>query len=107
MNAFDGRFAAVQITGKRDYQEDSFGLFDGRDLGLDDSEHALLLVADGMGGHVGGAIASDLLRKTFVEAYRGLAVPSSITSGTVLKRLMKPLPMPSLQIPRSTAWVRL
>ena len=69
MDEVDGRFAALQIAGKRDYQEDSFGLLDGRDLGLDDSEHALLLVADGMGGHVGGAIASDLLRKTFIETY--------------------------------------
>ncbi|MDE2812152.1 MAG: protein phosphatase 2C domain-containing protein [Gemmatimonadota bacterium] len=80
MNAFDGRFAALQITGKRDYQEDSFGLLDERDLGIDDSEHAVLLVADGMGGHVGGAIASDLLCKTFVEVY-----PRS--SGPIVDRL--------------------
>ena len=80
MNAFDGRFAALQITGKRDYQEDSFGLLDERDLGLDRGEHAVLLVADGMGGHVGGAIASDLLCKTFVEAY-----PRS--SGPIVERL--------------------
>ena len=44
MNAFDGRFSALQITGKRDYQEDSFGLLGERDLGLEDSEHAALLV---------------------------------------------------------------
>ncbi|MCY3788614.1 MAG: protein phosphatase 2C domain-containing protein [Gemmatimonadetes bacterium] len=80
MDAFDGRFAALQITGKRDYQEDSFGLLDERDLGLDRGEHAVLLVADGMGGHVGGAIASDLLCKTFVEAY-----PRS--SGPIVDRL--------------------
>ena len=76
MNAFDGRFAALQITGRRDYQEDSFGFFDGRNLGIDDNGHALLLVADGMGGHVGGAIASDLLCKTFVEAYPRSSGPS-------------------------------
>ena len=80
MNAFDGRFAALQITGKRDYQEDSFGLLDERDLGIDRGEHAVLLIADGMGGHVGGAIASDLLCKTFIAAY-----PRS--SGPIVDRL--------------------
>ena len=69
MNELDGRFAARQIPGKREYQEDDYGLLDGRDLGLDGSEHTMLLVADGMGGHVGGATASGLLSKTFVEAY--------------------------------------
>ena len=80
MNAFNGRFAALQITGKRDYQEDSFGFFAGRDLGIDDNKHALLLVADGMGGHVGGAIASDLLCKAFIATY-----PRS--SGPIVDRL--------------------
>ena len=69
MNELDGRFAARQIPGKREYQEDDYGLLDGRDLGLDGSEHTMLLVADGMGGHVGGATASGLLSKTVVEAY--------------------------------------
>ena len=80
MNELDGRFAARQIPGKREYQEDDFGLLDGRDLGLDGSEHSMLLVADGMGGHVGGATASGLLSKTFVEAY-----PQ--TSGPIVDRL--------------------
>ncbi len=69
MNELDGRFAARQIPGKREYQEDDYGLLDGRDLGIDGGEHSMLLVADGMGGHVGGATASGLLSKTFVEAY--------------------------------------
>ena len=80
MDGVNGRVAALQITGRRDYQEDSFGLLDERDLGLDRGEHAVLLVADGMGGHVGGAIASDLLCKTFVEEY-----PRS--SGPIVERL--------------------
>ena len=75
MNELDGRFAARQIPGKREYQEDDYGLLDGRDLGLDGSEHTMLLVADGMGGHVGGATASGLLSKTFVEAYPQTAGP--------------------------------
>ncbi len=75
MNAFDRRFAARQIPGKREYQEDDYGLLDGRDLGLDGSEHTMLLVADGMGGHVGGATASGLLSKTFVEAYPQVSGP--------------------------------
>ena len=73
MNALDGRWAVRQIPGQREYQEDDYGLLDGR-------EHFLLLVADGMGGHVGGATASGLLRQTFVEAY-----PQ--TSGPIIDRL--------------------
>ena len=69
MNELDGRFSARQIPGKREYQEDDYGLLDGRDLGLDGNEHSMLLVADGMGGHVAGATASGLLSKTFVEVY--------------------------------------
>ena len=64
-----GRCAARQIRGKRSCQEDDYGFVDARALGTDRNEHSLLLVADGMGGHVGGATASGLLRKTFVEAY--------------------------------------
>ena len=75
MNELDGRFAARQIPGQREYQEDDYGLLDGRDLGLDGSEHSMLLVADGMGGHVGGATASGLLSKTFVEVYPQAAGP--------------------------------
>lgn len=75
MNELDGRFAARQIPGKREYQEDDYGLLDGRDLGLDGSEHTMLLVADGMGGHVGGATASGLLSKAFVESYPQAAGP--------------------------------
>ena len=80
MNQLDGRFAARQIPGKREYQEDDYGLLDGRDLGLDGREHSMLLVADGMGGHVGGATASGLLSKTFVEVY-----PQA--SGSIVERL--------------------
>ena len=75
MNELDERFASRQIPGKREYQEDDYGLLDGRDLGLDGSEHSMLLVADGMGGHIGGATASGLLSKTFVEAYPQISGP--------------------------------
>ena len=75
MSELDRCFAAEQILGKREYQEDNFAPSDGRDLGLDGREHTMLLVADGMGGHVGGAIASDLLCKTFVGAYRRASGP--------------------------------
>ena len=76
MDDFGGRFAAGQISGKRDYQEDDYGVLDGRaDLGIHGGEHTLLLVADGMGGHVSGDTASRLINKTFIETYPGVSGP--------------------------------
>ena len=70
MDDFGGRFAAGQIPGTRDYQEDDYGVLDGRaDLGIDGGEHTLLLVAEGMGGHFSGDTASRLINKTFIETY--------------------------------------
>ena len=81
MDDLGGRFAAGQIPGKRDYQEDDYGVLDGRaDLGIDGGEHTLLLVADGMGGHVSGDTASRLINKTFIETY-------PLASGPVTDRL--------------------
>ena len=78
MNALDGRFAARQITGTREYQEDDFGLVEPSDGGSDSS--VVLLLADGMGGHVGGATASATVIRTFAEQY-------STSEGSIPDRL--------------------
>ena len=62
-----GRFAAQQIPGGREYQEDDYGLIEPGDPDADGSE--VLLIADGMGGHVSGDTASRTVVKTFVETY--------------------------------------
>ena len=68
-----GRFAAAQLLGSRKEQEDDFGLLDGRDLGIDGLEHTLLVLADGMGGHTSGGLASQLATESVVNKYQELS----------------------------------
>ncbi len=67
MNRLEGRFAAGQITGDRDYQEDDYGLIEGGGPDADGAD--VLLLADGMGGHVSGDTASRMVVNAFVETY--------------------------------------
>ena len=76
MQSSDGRFAARQSQGRRDYQEDDYGLLDGREPDAGGDEHAMLVVADGMGGHVGGDAASSIVVKTFIDIYQQATGPS-------------------------------
>jgi serine/threonine protein phosphatase PrpC len=74
------QFAALQIQGDRPYQEDDFGCVN--DLQPTDAspKDLMLVIADGMGGHVGGAHASQVAVKQFIEAYTN-------PEGMVLDRL--------------------
>jgi protein phosphatase len=66
MQGLSGRFVAKQIKGERDYQEDDFGLFESNEA---EREHTLMVLADGMGGHNGGGIASGIVTRSFLDIY--------------------------------------
>ena len=65
---FDHQLAGGQIAGAREYQEDDFRIVGFRDRDPDGCD-LLLVLADGMGGHRGGARASRLAISTFVDAF--------------------------------------
>jgi PPM family protein phosphatase len=71
-------YAGDRIQGERHHQEDHFA--------IDNSVPSdfVMVIADGMGGHQGGAIASSCAVKTFIESYRTL-------SGQTLQRLWQAL----------------
>ena len=74
MNAVKQWVAGAQIQGGRDYQEDDFSirlLTDGDTPSVDD--RLLLVLADGMGGHAGGAEASRTVVQAFQDAFHHAA----------------------------------
>lgn len=60
----NGHFAAAAIQGKRERQEDYYKVYPTADGTV------LAVLADGMGGHPGGAEAAQVATDAFVEAYQ-------------------------------------
>ena len=70
MNAVKQWVAGEQIQGGRNYQEDDFSIrLLYPDQGPLDEDRLLLVLADGMGGHAGGAVASNTVVRAFHEGF--------------------------------------
>ena len=66
----------TDIGRKRMANEDNFGTFVPSDRALLDHIGALFIVADGMGGHAKGEVASAIAVKTIIETYQTSGAPS-------------------------------
>ena len=68
-NAAEQWVAGNQIRGGRDYQEDAFDIIPltGK---YSAGDRVLLLLADGMGGHAGGGVASNTVVRAFWDGFR-------------------------------------
>lgn len=62
------RFAGKQTQGARERQEDDFGFIEGSTI-IATGAHPVAIVADGMGGHAAGDVASATAVRNFIDAY--------------------------------------
>ena len=84
--AFQSEIAGTQIDGARDYQEDAFLI-----THLSDSKgnpSALIIVADGMGGHAAGNVASNMAVQAFNKSIT-TNYPTDDISGVLNESLSK------------------
>ena len=65
---------ACSSQGKRAYQEDDYGVLES--FGAPDQGDLLLVLADGMGGERGGAIASKLAIRQFIASFKNSSAVS-------------------------------
>lgn len=68
------QYAARSIKGARPYQEDDCG-FNPQSADGEDARELLMVLADGMGGHKGGAHASKVAVETFIEVFNSRSGP--------------------------------
>jgi protein phosphatase len=66
-------YATRASKGARSYQEDAAAVRAAPATGEDESAQLAAALADGMGGHVGGALASDTAVRAFLQAYAAAA----------------------------------
>lgn len=83
-------YAARSIKGARPYQEDDCG-FNPQKVEGDEADELLLVLADGMGGHKGGAHASRTAVETFIDVFNS-------RSGAIADRLDRALDHANRQV---------
>ena len=84
--ALEFTLAGSQIDGDRDYQEDAFLITNLTDA--NDNPAALIIIADGMGGHAAGNVASNMAVQAFnkhVSSNYPVEKPDEILHECVLK----------------------
>ncbi|MFB3116939.1 MAG: PP2C family serine/threonine-protein phosphatase, partial [Gammaproteobacteria bacterium] len=84
--AFQSIIAGTQIDGARDYQEDAFLITHLSDA--HDNPSALVIVADGMGGHAAGNVASNMAVQAF-NKYVTSNYPSEDLAATLNESLLR------------------
>ncbi len=84
--ALKSEIAGSQIDGARDYQEDAFLITHLTDANGDPS--ALIIVADGMGGHAAGNVASNMAVQAFNKSIT-TAYPTDDISETLNQSVLK------------------